>query len=200
MKKPLEQMGTLLKRFFPLNIDRLKRLVVVLQEVADHRREFFIDTWFDHKTPRFNILKWFKPKDDYCGTVACAMGYAALDPILSSQGLKLRVIYRGQEYRKNVGSIQELNKIVHSRDLVVKSSGVVFDTGDALFHGFTAAEWFFKITNDTARYIFSSSGYKGIPSHQQIKPEDVIRHLNELIENGEEKFIANHLTGNPDFT
>jgi len=62
-----------------MNRERLERLIVVLEQVEREEKPFNLQLWISH---------------DECGTVACACGYTALDPVLSEQGLKLDV-YRG---------------------------------------------------------------------------------------------------------
>ncbi len=51
-----------------MNIERLQHLITVLENVP---------------AERFDLAEW------QCGTTACAVGWAALDPVFNKQGLRL---------------------------------------------------------------------------------------------------------------
>lgn len=60
-----------------MNVENLKHMVLILEEVIEADGGFNLDTWAD--------------ADEHCGTSCCAMGYAALDPKFIAQGLRLEV-------------------------------------------------------------------------------------------------------------
>jgi hypothetical protein len=134
------------------NIPRLKRAVEVLKNVAERNRPFDLGSWATHKTQK-------EPKDEWCGTTACACGYFAMDEELSSQGLKLKLLVLKKTNIVSaypiVGSIQELNTFVHDDSLVVRDTTLVY--GD--FSNFSAAAKFFGIHRSTADYFFCKKSY-----------------------------------------
>jgi hypothetical protein len=63
-----------------MNIDALKHLIVVLEQIKKEKRPFDLGNWvtYDQNNPT-------------CGTACCAMGYAALDPVFQAAGLTINV-------------------------------------------------------------------------------------------------------------
>lgn len=76
-------------------LERLKRLVVVLEEVRDdpkRNREFDIGAWAEETKS--------------CGTHYCACGWGTLDPILAAEGLGLvRSTRKANEFRLSYGGL-----------------------------------------------------------------------------------------------
>lgn len=71
-----------------INLDRVHRLIEILERVQE-------------KNAPFNMVSWFEddesPHD--CGTAACAMGHACRDPQFQEQGLTI-----GQEHQGYLGA------------------------------------------------------------------------------------------------
>ena len=61
------------------NIERLKHLIVILEHVDEEV------TANSQGRFGFDINNWFE--EDDCGTVACALGWAAIDPKFQAEGL-----------------------------------------------------------------------------------------------------------------
>lgn len=140
------------------NIPRLLRLIEVLEQVEREKRPFYLGLWVD---------SWI------CGTVACACGYAALDPGLAAQGLQLLANLKNDD-----GYIIEH----HNMSAVPIPEGYHVDDGWIEFEdhmGMDAAAEFFGIDYDTAVNIFDINGYDG-PT-EDITPSDVVSKIRTLI-------------------
>ena len=59
-----------------MNIERLNHLITILERVQSDPKE----------KVKFDMNVWI----NYCGTSACAVGFACLDPIFQAQGLEIR--------------------------------------------------------------------------------------------------------------
>jgi len=81
-----------------MNIERLTKLAELLDKVALERRPFNLSVWV-HKTQDLCFmdvkdtavasgLSEDEVEHHECGTVACAVGYACLDPWFNEQGLR----------------------------------------------------------------------------------------------------------------
>jgi hypothetical protein len=140
-----------------MNRERLILLMDVLNNVpADH---FNMNTWGMHTV---------------CGTAACALGWAALDPRMNEQGLVMFFVVPGG-YRRYTPSAD------------VEPLGFVFTPGIAGSGTFAptvqlaAAMQFFDITYETAEELFTLRGYgKDVPL-----PSDVINKIVDLLLRGE---------------
>lgn len=78
-----------------MNVERLQRLKRLL--LAEKAWNFDMHSWFDaspgthfNLTPRDGTSEWadIEPHN-FCGTAACALGTAALDPQFQAEGLRL---------------------------------------------------------------------------------------------------------------
>lgn len=122
-----------------MNKERLQHLVEVLEEVAKQpETRFDLASWFFPTTSinfeeRFNNIP---PSETLsiphkCGAVACACGYAGLDPQFRAEGFKTLpnglILYSTEEGRD--------------------------------YKGWTAVEAFFDLWDDTAQYLFCSDAY-----------------------------------------
>ena len=63
-----------------VRMSRLNHLIDVLENVIEAKKNFYIGTWL---------------LNEECGTVACAVGWGALDPDFKKEGLKLENIGEG---------------------------------------------------------------------------------------------------------
>jgi hypothetical protein len=88
-----------------------------------------------------------------CGSASCAVGWGAVDSVLRRQGLRLE------------------------SGLYGKWKSPVFDGA----RGFTAASWFFEISEDTAVHLFAPERYQ----LEQIRPEHVIERIREILQGQE---------------
>ena len=121
-----------------LHAERLLQVVRVLEELP--------------KTKRFNLRCWHKVKP-FCGTEACAVGWAAADPWFKRRGLKLAV-----DDEDNGGRT--------TYEPVYRSTS-----------GFDAAADFFSITFDEALHLFSPLQY----FHGKRSRRDVIRRIKAFV-------------------
>jgi hypothetical protein len=136
--------------------DRLEHLVTVLERVKAAKLEFDIGAW--------GVVR--EEANEPCGTSACAMGYAALDPQFMTEGLRLKnedgIIFEGLDnfnaYALAGGEV--------SVDPVFEGS-----------LGFGAAIMFFEITEEDAVYLFYGAKYSSWP----VTPDDVIARVRELL-------------------
>jgi hypothetical protein len=168
-----------------MRIDRLNHLITVLEGVKAAKRKFDMHAWLTHETVE-------KPKDEYCGTVACAMGYAALDPTFIEQGLSLTVkIEMNDSWKhKNVKGIKEFNKLAHAKGAEVRDTVICFEgleDAEAInaFYEFdhthtNNCDWY----DTTAYYLFSPEAYvKEIKGTKGIKT--VIDRIKKVIKTDE---------------
>ena len=173
-----------------MKIDRLTHLITVLENVIAAKKKFSLENW---------VSVNLKEKNTACGTTACVMGYAALDPKFNKMGLKLKIEYNiasGGAYahvRKRVASINtfnqeimRMNKISNSviEKLYNQTFEVVYDMGKKYGEGYMAGKYFFGISHETADLLLSPGAY----SPNNSGPRRVIQRIQYLIDNGEDKF------------
>ena len=114
------------------NIKRLKRLVTVLERVIknpDKRRDFDMGAWAQETAD--------------CGTHMCACGWAASDPVLKKQGLKLK-------WKKNIWG--DLHAELKYRK----------------FLNFDAAIQFFDLNETETGYLFSCNSYDSMRAMRPV--------------------------------
>ena len=182
-----------------MNIDRLTYLITVLENVIEAKKKFSLDHW---------VSVNLKEKNPACGTTACVLGYAALDPKFNTMGLKLEIDYDIQSnfdngdmwhthIRKKVASINtfnkeiiRMNKIIN--DITVNISNlrfeVIYDMGKKYGVGYDAGSQFFDIEYETSDLLFSPGAY----SPNNSGPRRVIQRIQYLIANGEDKFLKKY--------
>lgn len=128
-----------------MNIERLQKMVEMLRRIDEDRTlasMFDLGSWLE--TDSFSAelfitnaipeqkMKFFR--EEYtgadCGTTACAMGFACLDPWFIKEGL-----------------------------MYLPYSGVVYTHNGKTYDGFEAAAMFFDIDESEAYYFFSKTRY-----------------------------------------
>ena len=72
-----------------MHTDRFLHLRSIMHAVQDNRRPFAMNAWMELATDE--QLSRAAANQTNCGTAACTMGHAALDPWFQSLGLKLEV-------------------------------------------------------------------------------------------------------------
>lgn len=117
------------------NIKRLKRLVLVLERVAKDKK----------KRREFDMTSWAIITPE-CGTHLCACGWAAIDPVLNKQGLRLGRL----EHQTRSGQVLTVRRLRFGR-----------------FVGFEAAAKFFGIDGCESLTLFSPNEY---PTKESIRP------------------------------
>lgn len=145
------------------------------------RLELLIDVLSKVPPPQFDIGTW--GMHHKCGTVACALGWAALDPRMNEQGLMM--FYATQDgdypYMQQIGA-EQIAALPPDTDYDVFMPGIVEDSTSQLiiprFTGMFAAANFFDITIATTHDLFTSGGHV-------IKPIDVINKIEDLLQHGE---------------
>jgi hypothetical protein len=126
--------------------ERLQHLITVLQGVP--AEQFTLSTWRENRD---------------CGTVACAIGWACLDPVFIEQGLTL--VYEQSQYGGNAAAFQP--RLAGTEDWLT---------------GFDVASQFFDITLQESLNLFSSGSYGRNPT-----TADVIARIEKLLARGETK-------------
>lgn len=127
----------------PMNHTRLRKLIETLQNLPEDL-EFDMGTWFEQKN---------------CGTAACALGAAALDPWHQAQGLRLA---RGSPHFYST------------------------DEHRAVATGVDAGACYFEIPYSTSHWLFGPDAYNA-EGGEPITPEHVIDRINYLLTNADPK-------------
>lgn len=119
-----------------MNLHRLVVLETKLRSIPESR--FDISTWVGTKE-----LPWGGAEDLSCGTVACALGWAATIPEFRELGLRLE--------RREILGTQHAGLVAFEQE-----------------HGFGAAGKFFDLSLKASLYIFSASNYALRPTPTQV--------------------------------
>ena len=147
------------------------------------RLELLIDVLSKVPLPRFDIGTW--GMHNKCGTVACALGWAALDPRMNEQGLMM--FYATQDgdypYMQQMNA-EQIAALPIDTEYDVFMPGVVDERAPRLPYltGIFAAMSFFDIELGTAHKLLTSEGY---PSGCIITPLNVINKIEDLLQHGE---------------
>jgi hypothetical protein len=135
-----------------MNVGRLMHLETVLWRVLDERKSF-------------DLALWAVIDQHDCCTVACAGGYAAIDPVFQAQGL-----YLG--YKGGIPLRKATRCFLGQPKIYFRASN------GKLYSEFEAAARFFEITMKQTEWLFARFSY---PAPVPPGPEDVIARLNELV-------------------
>lgn len=133
---------------------RLLKLANILAKFRETRSKdetkgirFDMQTWLTHKGEHAP-----EPKDGFCGTAACALGHAALDPGFRRCGLKIeweKNVYAKFDDNGNIaGTTNDWEGTVHYRGLAGHCAGAEFF---GLSHG--EADDLFLGTHRTKREV-----------------------------------------------
>lgn len=160
-----------------MNTERLTHLITVLQGVIEQGRVLDMATWADTRTttgPRGGV--------HVCGSTACAMGYAALDPLFQAAGLSLRVTIMTKHPHKQTlhhpGDADAFNALVLRRGILIRDAKPMLRMPDGEDHfGFTAACEFFDLDDGQADWLFLREAYDA----QYPTAADVIERIQSLI-------------------
>lgn len=135
-----------------MNRDRLNHLITVLKQIEAEDRPF--DMW-----------SWAHQEDEHpCGTAACALGWASLDPKFNAAGLELVAEFED-------GRLVSFTSIGNDDD-----PDQVFPRFQGR-NGFDAGALFFDISYEESTFLFDPSSYDtGEPT-----PADVISHIEVLL-------------------
>lgn len=148
-----------------MNRERLEMLIALLRDVEKRQLPFDMERWLGKSEP-------------LCGTAACALGYAALDPSFRALGLRLE--YADIGTTGVVTSIEQFNVLAQNITLTIYP---VY----AGSSGFEAGMAFFDVNDDASSHMFDPAYYVG---NEQITPSDVIEHVEEVIANGGIMYIT----------
>ena len=177
-----------------MNIERLNILIDILENVQRESKEFDLSHWVD-------ISNNIENNDPICGTTACAMGYAALDPRFSELGLHLVATVPFNESYDGVDAQYNSDHIIKDNDdmsslikLLIENPHGKYDLDQIEFYieygnhqDFNAGEKFFDIDKSTSLKLFYAGEYgafRGV--------DKVIERIQYLIENGEDKFLEKY--------
>lgn len=130
-----------------LHTKRLKRFVKVLESIP--RGRFNMGAWGEHSGIH-------KPQEqNYCGTVACALGHAALDKVFQKEGLHMKWYDCGAVWDPITGDVEnEENRQYEGKPVFGNKTDV--DAGQAFFGlAYEEAEDLFLHTERTKRQVIS---------------------------------------------
>ncbi len=175
-----------------VSIERLEHLITVLEDVARERKNFDMNSW------ALSVEQVLEMGNggvapvihEPCGTAACALGYAAMDPKFMGLGLRLEVAERDEH-----GVLKKhflYNPEEHAKVSISHADVVLLDSkGNCEEWGFAAAMDFFGINRSNARYLFDPEYY--LPEDEDedddeepvetvtVGPEQVIARVREVI-------------------
>lgn len=139
-----------------MNVERLNKLIELLETIPD--ADFDLRNWVG-KYEGAQLVDNPKPDlilDGNCGTVACAVGWACLDPWFNSQGLKLDL----------------------PPNCVGSEPTYYCPNEDWEYFGFSAVAAFFDIHAFIAEELFLPIHY---PETDRVKPSQVIEKIKEFM-------------------
>jgi hypothetical protein len=165
-----------------MNVERLTHLLEIMEGVRDRQLSFNIGAWLTHP-PASQSPK--EPKDQWCGTTACALGYAALDPIFSEAGLKIKFDGR------IIDTLEEFNTIVHDGTKNRRGIGVwdvsISYNGEIAYEAGAA---FFGISDQASEWLFDNMNYD---RSEYNNPSAVIARIKKVIERGNKLRLPSHV-------
>lgn len=138
-----------------MNLERLNQLAAVLYSVPA-------------SAVAFDMSRWISQRRN-CGTAACALGHAALDPWMQEQGLHLVIGLR------RISTVEQYN--AWAKECPVDAAFMTLPVF-GLASGYDAAIDFFGITDAAASYLFDPSWY---PGADDIPLAAVIARVDEVI-------------------
>ncbi len=155
-----------------MNIERMERMAEILRAVCQERRRFSLAVWVDY------VKLWGKGEPE-CGTACCAVGWAAQDPWMNAEGLRLRALRQSA----HGGTIEKRilpDGPVPSERFEPSNPGEV-ELIEPVYlgsTGFDAVARFFDIPKATADYLFLQDSYE---DGDDTKPEDVLSRVEHAI-------------------
>lgn len=166
-----------------MNIDRLNRLIEVLNEVQERRKAFDMSAWMSGLKSPTTTYGEVEP----CGTTACALGYAALDPVLQSQGLSLVARCHTADENGYLSSYDKCeNRVINTandfNEALNRYAWVVADPVYNGSSGFVTGARFFDISINASYFLFDPDEYNN-GSDRVIEPIEVIRRIEYVLAN-----------------
>lgn len=164
-----------------MNVERLTHLIEILRQVESSHRPFDLTVWASTGVSPNTT----SGSAEACGTSACALGYAALDPQFQAQGLALKAnVYALSDthfVERCIGEItvsttDEFNEVMRRADVGM------FDPVYGEERGFSAGAEFFGINREASNYLFDPDYYpQGFDA--PILPAQVIARIEDLLAN-----------------
>lgn len=140
------------------NMKAFQELIRVLESIPEG--QLALESWVSKMISN-------QGKENPCGTVACAIGWAAQDKWFNDQGFKL---LSPSEYNSFSGG-DELDYLpiyeVKSQDFIE----------NGLKYGFYAVEYFFGISHAQAQKLFLRESYR---FSEQVTPQEVIDRIKSM--------------------
>ena len=140
-----------------MNIQRLHRLIQIMEKVRDEKRPLYMGAWVMRQYDDWGGLRpipSLATPPEECGTASCALGWAARDHEFIKEGLSLSGV--APHY---IGPYHD-------------------------YYGYTAGAKFFGITMDQSLHLFSPDAYGVEISPSDITPDMVIEHIREVMRDG----------------
>lgn len=156
-----------------MNIDALKHLISILEQIKKEKRPFDLGNWVT-----------YNQNNPVCGTACCAMGYAALDPVFQAAGLTFHV-KDSDGVEINIETVQDFNKL--SEMEYVDDDEFYFKFKNIHDDGYDIAVKLFGFENHiTTEILF----YPGYYEYNKQRPKNVIERIMYLIDNGETALLS----------
>lgn len=167
-----------------MRVDRLKRLISILEAVEREEKLFNLNVWADPEAEPFEfdeqrsderVVGWAGDRDEICGTSACAGGYAAMDPVFYEQGLRLKGKIGGNYFV----FVPDIHTGLPSG---IYGVGITYTDETGVEHrDFEAAAVFFDIAVLHAFYLFDPGAYRDEEEKVVVSPRMVIERIEEII-------------------
>jgi len=156
--------------------DYIEDIIVLLENVRNNLREQKIKTKFD-------LTEWVNKNE--CGTTACAIGHAALDPLFQKRGLRLMWEDPSPIKSKTIKSPDDIDRLYDTKKYGDPAFSYIYfyiKYGD--LENFDAVKSFFRFQRPgIASILFSVSSY---PSNNKSL-RNVIARLKYLLKYGEDR-------------
>jgi hypothetical protein len=158
-----------------MNRERLEHMRTVLQDVKQRRLPFNLDVWAQ-STESDDYDNTRTISDDHaCGTVCCAIGWAAFDSVFQQAGLRLQTRIFGSGVKQIVDTINDLNDCLKADPNAIFWPTVLGSDSEPGSKAFNIVGDFLGINPMTAEHLFSSEFYS------DGTPDNVIDRINRVL-------------------
>lgn len=184
-------------------IDRVNDMISFLEHIREQMR---LDKLNKNKPViGFDLDTWANPSNrNYCGTTACAVGHAALDPRFQENGLSMVLNYKDEHRNGTTYNHEWKSKPINNVDDIKSTNKIILnDAGSTWFFSirytdpvtkliyteFSGIDRFFDFEYyETSYILFAADRY---PSNNK-SIRNVIARLKYLVKNGEDALGDNY--------